>query len=37
MNRRVFDIRSVFSRISEIVTQVVPHDGLALSFSDIGH
>ena len=30
----VLDIRAVFPRISEIVKQVVPHDGLALKFSD---
>jgi DNA-binding NtrC family response regulator len=34
----VLDIRSVFPRISEIVKKVVPHDGLALKFSDsAGH
>jgi transcriptional regulator with PAS, ATPase and Fis domain len=30
----VLDIRAVFPRISEIVKQVVPHDSLALKFSD---
>jgi transcriptional regulator with PAS, ATPase and Fis domain len=30
----VLDIRSVFPRISDIVKKVVPHDGLALKFSD---
>jgi transcriptional regulator with PAS, ATPase and Fis domain len=30
----VLDIRAVFPRISDIVKQVVPHDGLALKFSD---
>src|SRR5262249_11705429 len=30
----VFDIRSVFPRVSAIVQQVVPHDALALKFSD---
>jgi DNA-binding NtrC family response regulator len=34
----VLDIRTVFPRISEIVTPIVPHDGLALQFSDYaGH
>src|SRR5262245_29712295 len=28
----VLDIRSVFSRVSDIVQQVVPHDALALNF-----
>src|SRR5438445_7244388 len=30
----VLDIRSVFSRVSEIVQQVVPHDALGLRFTD---
>jgi DNA-binding NtrC family response regulator len=30
----VLDIRAVFPRISDIVKQVVPHDSLALRFSD---
>src|SRR2546425_13091705 len=30
----VLDIRSVFPRVSEIVKQVLPHDALALKFSD---
>jgi transcriptional regulator with PAS, ATPase and Fis domain len=30
----VLDIRAVFPRISDIVKQVVPHDSLALKFSD---
>src|SRR3954471_908817 len=30
----VLDIRSVFPRVSEIVKQVLPHDALALEFSD---
>ena len=30
----VLDIRSVFSRVSEIVQQVVPHDALGLRFFD---
>src|SRR5712671_172899 len=34
----VLDIRSVFPRVSEIVKQVLPHDALALKFSDrAGH
>jgi DNA-binding NtrC family response regulator len=32
----VLDIRSVFPRVSEIVKQVLPHDGLMLKFSDRG-
>jgi hypothetical protein len=30
----VLDIRSVFPRVSEIVKEVLPHDALALKFSD---
>src|SRR5438309_7035819 len=30
----VLDIRSVFPRVSDIVQQVLPHDALALKFSD---
>src|SRR5437588_4967487 len=30
----VLDIRSVFPRVSDIVKQVLPHDALALKFSD---
>jgi hypothetical protein len=30
----VLDIRSVFPRVSRIVKQVLPHDALALKFSD---
>ena len=32
----VLDIRSVFPRVSEIVKQLLPHDALALVFSDRG-
>jgi DNA-binding NtrC family response regulator len=32
----VLDIRPVFPRVSEIVKPLVPHDGLALQFSDRG-
>src|SRR6266446_2670077 len=30
----VLDIRSVFPRVSEIVKEVLPHEALALKFSD---